>query len=64
MTAHEQYDNNLKKIQEQMEELQKKLKHHALEESKDQSNWGFAGDTAYIASQLLNINESFYPNFG
>ena len=55
-TTIERYSYHSEEIEKNLNQLKKKLKKHQSDFKKEQTNWGFIGDLAYVNEKLVEIN--------
>lgn len=60
-TASSQYEKAISEIQNELIELNRKLKRHKALQKMNQDNWGYVGDAGHILGQLKNINSFLNP---
>lgn len=56
MTAHEQYLERRKGIEEAIKMLKKNLADMDANETQDKTNWGYAGNCGNILGYLADVN--------
>ena len=61
MTAHEQYKERRKEIENEIKKLKENLKAMDVKEIKDNKNYGYSGNCGYILNHLKEMN-SFFNN--
>lgn len=53
-TADQAYQENIKRIREQLKKLERGIAAHQADQRKDQGNWGYVGDASYVVEKLMD----------
>ena len=63
MTAHEQYLERRKLLNEAIEILRQKLEAMDIDEAKDQKNYGFYGNCGHVLETINELNYGFMERY-
>jgi len=57
--ANKAYEDRYDSIMDNIIKLKKRVEKHSVKQSKNPSDWGFAGDLSYIDEELTDLIKNF-----